>query len=999
MSHRPILRPAIAATVAVISIGVLLSVDFSSQAVQMPRISLDMDPSTNSYTPSVDADGDGIPDPGTNAMTVGTVENCLTSIPGNNAEHSHPVHLIIQDVEDLIAWQVRINFDGTRAAPANINFQPFTDTALESEPISFLNLPVDSVWGGHRPLYGAQEVLNPTDIDATALFGAAALGEPTFAVSPDVPEKSPHDETARTYSVSGGGLLAALDFVTRAGQDGQPSLQLDLDDASPNPPGSKVVIFDGSGLRSILLPNFALGDGHHGEGATCQAIAEPPAPPNDFFQNALEIVSLPFSDRLNTEGATTEPGNADCPFAVEGTVWYSFIPDSDMTITADTFGSDFDTILGAYTGTSIFDLHNVACNDQFNGDQSRISFAATAGTEYFFQVGGVLGAVGNLVFNVVSGGPPLTATPTPPPPATPTRTPSPYDEPTAAPTPTPGPPGPTPPSQPGPERFNPHLSATYSDTSPGSHPDVSSTLSLGLGPDGQRNTADDTGDYNFAGIVNFSPSSPRDADIPDGAITGIASANSTLGLVNSACATWIPVSFTFIEATTDITNTIEPLPYGSSNDLSPLAGDNNQNGNPEVQPPPAVTKYPSYLNAIFDPDWVDFGPDRIAGNADDNNGPQPPLQPIARFAAATPIPSASNIWIILQEVVFEPGTKLPRLPAFDPELGYPSVTMLQQSSAAGSAAPPAPSAISDFCTPLDFNMQSYGITRDNPDTAANEGGVNLRTLPQARTTLTSTFFAFSQRDADGDGFENSLDPCPFHADTVWDPRANPPKGDDDRPFGLPSQDGIPDTCDPTRTEATGGPPANQPTDHDGDGFLNRGDNCPLHSNPDQADRDVNEWGEIVGDGIGDVCDTPGTDAGTDSAGRPIPGPRTVAGNGPNTPDGGRIVCIKTLTTTVGGPPEATVSECQEALPGIVSPCSCAPVSPPPQAADVTVTGESVGGPAPARTPAVAGVAALPRTGEDAGSALPGPVLALAFAAGLAAGTAAAAARVWKMRRR
>jgi hypothetical protein len=864
MPYRPILRPAIAATVAVISIGVLLSVDFSSQAVQTPKISLDMDPTGNTYTPSLDGDGDGIPDTGTNAMTVGTIDNCLTSIPGNNAEHSHPVHLIIQDVEDLIAWQVRINFDGTRAAPANINFQPFTDTALESEPISFLNLPVDSVWGGHRPLYGAQDVFNPTGTDATALFGAAALGESTLAVSPDVPEKSPHDETARTYSVSGGGVLAALDFVTRAGQDGQPSLQLDLDDASPNPPGSKVVVFDATGLHEISLPASALGDGFHGEGATCEALPEPPTP---------------------TPSPTPEP------------------------------------------------------------------------------------------------------TPRPGPP-----------------TPTPGPPGPTPSYLPGPQGFNPQISATYSDTSPGSHPDIRSTLSLGLGPDGQRHTADDTNDYNFAGIVNFLPAAPHDADIPDGAITGSSSANSTLGLVNSGCAVWIPVSFTFMEATTDIANTVEPLPFGTPNDLSSVAGDNNQNGNPEVQPPPAVTKYPSYLNAIFDPDWVDFGPDRIAGNADDTNGPQPPIQPIARFAAATVIPSAGNIWVILQEVVFEPGTKIPGLPAFDPALGFPSVTVLQQSSAAGSAAPPAPSAISDFCTPLDFNIQSYGVTRDNPDTAANEGGVNVRTLPQAGTTLTSTFFAFSQRDADGDGFENSLDPCPFHADTVWDPRAAQPEGDGvDNPDVFPGffpHDGIPDTCDPTPTESTGGSPSNHPGDHDGDGFLNRGDNCPVHSNPDQADRDVNEWGEIVGDGIGDVCDTPGTGAGTDSAGRPIPGPRTVAGNGPNVPDGGQLVCVRTLTTTVGGPPEATVSECQEALPGdVVSTCSCAPVSTPLTPADVTVAGESVAAPVSAQTPAVAGVAALPRTGEDAGSALPGPVLALAFAAGLAAGTAAAAVRVWKMRRR
>ena len=96
-----------------------------------------------------------------------------------------------------------------------------------------------------------------------------------------------------------------------------------------------------------------------------------------------------------------------------------------------------------------------------------------------------------------------------------------------------------------------------------------------------------------------------------------------------------------------------------------------------MKPPPAVTKYPSFLNAIFDPDWVDYGADRIAGNGDDNNGPQPPIRPSFPRRGHTSIASAGNLWVILQLVVFEPGTDLPNLPPLDPSLGYPSVTVLQ----------------------------------------------------------------------------------------------------------------------------------------------------------------------------------------------------------------------------------------------------------------------------------------------------------------------------------
>src|SRR5207247_4602358 len=97
-----------------------------------------------------------------------------------------------------------------------------------------------------------------------------------------------------------------------------------------------------------------------------------------------------------------------------------------------------------------------------------------------------------------------------------------------------------------------------------------------------------------------------------------------------------------------------------------------------------ATKYPSFRNASFDPNWVDVGPDKIAGNADDTySGPKSPIKPVFRAVGATSIPSASNLWVILQLVVFDRGTKLPNLPAFDPAYGYPSVVVLQTSSAAG----------------------------------------------------------------------------------------------------------------------------------------------------------------------------------------------------------------------------------------------------------------------------------------------------------------------------
>ena len=89
----------VAATIAVAFF--LLGSRGESEAVQAPQLGLDMIPTGNTY------------DDGTNTMTAGAVDECLsTSLPGNNATHIHQAHLVIQNVEDLVGWQARLNYDG-----------------------------------------------------------------------------------------------------------------------------------------------------------------------------------------------------------------------------------------------------------------------------------------------------------------------------------------------------------------------------------------------------------------------------------------------------------------------------------------------------------------------------------------------------------------------------------------------------------------------------------------------------------------------------------------------------------------------------------------------------------------------------------------------------------------------------------------------------------------------------------------------------------------------
>jgi hypothetical protein len=130
------------------------------------------------------------------------------------------------------------------------------------------------------------------------------------------------------------------------------------------------------------------------------ALAAPPA--NDNFANAVTIGGLPFSNSgASTVGATTE-ANEQFPCAsISATVWYKFTAGTTQTIVADTFGSDYDTVLAAYEDIdgTLANLKQINCNDDFAGVQSQLLVVVTAGKTYYLQIGGFFGATGNPMFN------------------------------------------------------------------------------------------------------------------------------------------------------------------------------------------------------------------------------------------------------------------------------------------------------------------------------------------------------------------------------------------------------------------------------------------------------------------------------------------------------------------------------------------------------------------------------------------------------------------------
>jgi hypothetical protein len=124
--------------------------------------------------------------------------------------------------------------------------------------------------------------------------------------------------------------------------------------------------------------------------APSPAVAAPPA--NDDFDNAVAFSAVPFEATEDTTEATVADDDpTDCVGGSTNTVWYSVTLAATTEIGVDTIGSDYDTVLSAWTGPrDALDL--VACNDDSGGLQSRIAFTAQAGVTYHLLVGAFPGS-------------------------------------------------------------------------------------------------------------------------------------------------------------------------------------------------------------------------------------------------------------------------------------------------------------------------------------------------------------------------------------------------------------------------------------------------------------------------------------------------------------------------------------------------------------------------------------------------------------------------------
>jgi hypothetical protein len=135
------------------------------------------------------------------------------------------------------------------------------------------------------------------------------------------------------------------------------------------------------------------------------AVADPPA--NDMFDAATLLTGSRDDAAGSNVGATHESGESGYPYYGVGSVWYRWRAPAAGPVSFDTAGSDFDTTLMAYRGASLINVYSVANNDNVDSTrQARVSFVATAGTEYRFAVDGAGLASGHVQVHLRFGAAP-----------------------------------------------------------------------------------------------------------------------------------------------------------------------------------------------------------------------------------------------------------------------------------------------------------------------------------------------------------------------------------------------------------------------------------------------------------------------------------------------------------------------------------------------------------------------------------------------------------------
>lgn len=160
----------------------------------------------------------------------------------------------------------------------------------------------------------------------------------------------------------------------------------------------------GNGIIELPVEECEPGDDTACPGACSEQACVCVSPVTDVCEAPREIDAFPFLDGQSTVTATTSPTDpgircaiTDDPDEPHGhSTWYALMAPASGLVTIDTAGSDYDTLLVAYTGTCE-EPAALACNDDrsgYSGYQARIAFPIVEGERYLIEAAAFSGDPG-----------------------------------------------------------------------------------------------------------------------------------------------------------------------------------------------------------------------------------------------------------------------------------------------------------------------------------------------------------------------------------------------------------------------------------------------------------------------------------------------------------------------------------------------------------------------------------------------------------------------------
>jgi|APTNR8051073442_1049403.scaffolds.fasta_scaffold00229_53 hypothetical protein len=141
----------------------------------------------------------------------------------------------------------------------------------------------------------------------------------------------------------------------------------------------------------VLVTGFSTASGNFTLALTC---GTPPAPGNNDACATPTALTCGQTVSGTTVGATTDGPAASCTGgSVAADRWYTIVGTGTTLTATMCTGTSYDSKLDIYTG-ACGALTSVACNDDFCGLQSQVSWASVSGTLYRVRVHGFAGATG-----------------------------------------------------------------------------------------------------------------------------------------------------------------------------------------------------------------------------------------------------------------------------------------------------------------------------------------------------------------------------------------------------------------------------------------------------------------------------------------------------------------------------------------------------------------------------------------------------------------------------